>query len=478
MNKSTRQKAAMDISNRIKSRSALRSYFVKNAIPTESNFAEFIDSVPNARDDGLVKGPGEPLNIEASEPDNGQKRALNFYWDFAEDHPHWILSLNPRAKATDPSTARPGFSIGDNKGLSRLFIDRETGNLGVSTINPAAKLDITGGQGNLTTTEGDIRVGNEALRFKLGVTLTGRFGGDVRIRAEGGTNRMMLGSGTEDVLTVQNGKVGVGTTNPSETLHVSGRIMSGSLSIGSWPASSRNAFFGTSALDQTKRTNYALLQSDNGTTSLNSPVAISLRIKNDTRMEVSESGNVGIGTAATPEHKLTVSGSLHASGGLTVNGNLSEHVEVDGSFYRQAGSVFITVDKSLFIRLKDGSNKFHFDTKEGIMRQSAWRSANLANSWVRFDNNLAGASYFKDSLGVVHLRGVIKNENPNSSGPIFRLSPATSPAARETFIVATSGGGGQVAAGRVDIDKDGRVLAIRVNKEWVSLSGITFRAAD
>ena len=45
-------------------RTELKSYFVKNAIPTESNFSDFVDAVLNQKDDGIVKPPGNPLSIE------------------------------------------------------------------------------------------------------------------------------------------------------------------------------------------------------------------------------------------------------------------------------------------------------------------------------------------------------------------------------------------------------------------------------
>ena len=55
----------MDINESIKNRSDLKSYFVKNAIPTENHFAELIDSAINQREDGLAKASGAPLSVEA-----------------------------------------------------------------------------------------------------------------------------------------------------------------------------------------------------------------------------------------------------------------------------------------------------------------------------------------------------------------------------------------------------------------------------
>jgi hypothetical protein len=105
------------------------------------------------------------------------------------------------------------------------------------------------------------------------------------------------------------GNVGIGTQRPAELLEVNGRIKSGALTIGLWPANpNRYTFFGTNALDQADPRNYALLQAaadvDKGVTYLNSPVSIHFRIGNAEKMALANNGNVGIGTMepAAPLH--------------------------------------------------------------------------------------------------------------------------------------------------------------------------------
>ncbi|HEX2091720.1 MAG TPA: hypothetical protein VHG28_04925, partial [Longimicrobiaceae bacterium] len=88
-----------------------------------------------------------------------------------------------------------------------------------STAAPGARLDVAGGS-DVGTTEGDFRVGSDAHRLKVGVTLTGPGAGDARMRAEGGNSRLILGAGGTDVLTVHGNNVGIGTTSPTYKLHV------------------------------------------------------------------------------------------------------------------------------------------------------------------------------------------------------------------------------------------------------------------
>jgi len=129
-------------------RATLKSYFKKNAIPTESNFAELIEGALNQKDDGIVKQDGEPLSIAAAGDANGPQKVINFYGNLPDQDPAWTLQLNPRADQSKLESAKAGFSISEGQGPSRLFIDKATGNVGVGTITPIGKLDVfTGGDG-------------------------------------------------------------------------------------------------------------------------------------------------------------------------------------------------------------------------------------------------------------------------------------------------------------------------------------------
>lgn len=132
----------MDINK--KDRVTLKSYFRKNLIPTESNFADLIDGMLNQKDDGIAKLPGDPLSIGAAGEASGPQKLINFYGNLADPNPAWTLQLNPRADQGNPASNKVGFSIGDGQGASRLFIDSATGNIGIATIKPEAKLHVQG----------------------------------------------------------------------------------------------------------------------------------------------------------------------------------------------------------------------------------------------------------------------------------------------------------------------------------------------
>jgi hypothetical protein len=126
-----------------KNRTDLKSYFVKNAIPTEGNFVDLIDSQLNQSQDGVFKPDGDALSMVATPGD--QKRVLRLYASYPAVNPDWMISLNPvQDPAAAGSASRLGFGITDGTGKTRLFIDAATGQLGVGTNTPQCALDVAG----------------------------------------------------------------------------------------------------------------------------------------------------------------------------------------------------------------------------------------------------------------------------------------------------------------------------------------------
>ncbi len=122
--------------------------------------------------------------------------------------------------------ADTGLYINQPTGLAGYFdgVVEVNGNLGVGVSQPDAQLQVKGGNWNPGTTEGDFKVGNSTHRFKIGVAMLGGGAGDVRMRADGGTSRLILGSALNDVLAVNDTRVGIGTLTPNYTLDVRGDI--------------------------------------------------------------------------------------------------------------------------------------------------------------------------------------------------------------------------------------------------------------
>jgi hypothetical protein len=163
----------------LKPRQDLKARFVRNAIPTEQDFQDLIDSPLSQSDDGIFRSSGEPLSVVATnEP---QRRCLRLYWDTPSGAavPDWLISLNPPPTAPAGSSQR-GLGIVDGAGNTRLFLDA-AGNLGVGTNQPQAKLHVAGGarlEGPLTvagasTLSGAVSI-NNALTVSGELTTSGR----------------------------------------------------------------------------------------------------------------------------------------------------------------------------------------------------------------------------------------------------------------------------------------------------------------
>ncbi|HEU5218313.1 MAG TPA: hypothetical protein VFU23_06630 [Gemmatimonadales bacterium] len=201
----------------IKNRTDLKSYFVKNAIPTEGNFADLIDSGLNQAQDGVFKLEGEPLTIVAAA--GAQKRALRLYSVYPAANPDWMVNLTP---ALDPAnaatTSRPGLGIADATGNTRLLIEAGTGRIGLGTtqLNLPAKLCLGMDIANTKLALHD----HPTDTYGLGIQ-----GGQLRIHVGNPGARFSFlnaPAGAEVVTILGSGRVGLGIAAPGEMLSIAG----------------------------------------------------------------------------------------------------------------------------------------------------------------------------------------------------------------------------------------------------------------
>jgi hypothetical protein len=212
------------MATRSKTRSELKQYFVKNAIPTESNFAELIDGQLNQSDDGVFKQPDQPLAVVAAGGE--QKRVLQLYSAYPATNPDWLLSLNPRPIGATSGTAA-GLGIVDGTGATRLMLDA-AGNLAVT--------------GNLGV-GGDLQVNGARIRNSSGLGLLEANANDLlRINPDGAfpaiavykpmslvTGGLVVGSLAP---AAQGELVVTGSASIGNTLKVAELVVTGSASIG------------------------------------------------------------------------------------------------------------------------------------------------------------------------------------------------------------------------------------------------------
>lgn len=98
----------------------------------------------------------------------------------------------------------------------------------------------------------------------------------------------------------------------------------------------------------------------------------------------------------------------------------------------------------------------------------AWNAPTLLNSWVNFAGGYLAAGYYRDAMGVVHLRGMIKSGVVGSSA--FDLPAGYRPTAQTRFACESNSGHGVV----VVQSATGSVVPGVGSNAWFSLDGITF----
>ncbi|QZN86606.1 siphovirus ReqiPepy6 Gp37-like family protein [Cellulomonas sp. C5510] len=107
-----------------------------------------------------------------------------------------------------------------------------------------------------------------------------------------------------------------------------------------------------------------------------------------------------------------------------------------------------------------------------------WHPMALENGWTAYSSTYASPAFTRTSLGLVKLRGLIKNavQSPSAGGVIARLPAGFRPSTLLMFASQISENGG--TSGAVDVRPDGSVAARHVAGGWTSLENVVFWAAD
>lgn len=401
-------------------RDTLKTYFVKGAIPKASEFAELIDSVLIKDEDNLSQVGADPLSIKAAT----DGRLLNFY-NAGQKQPTWQLTQKQDAPA--------GLSINSVSGdssTSRLFIDN-TGNIGLGTTETGnTKLTVAGD----TRLNGKVDVTgattlNGALTVK-GATTTTTLEGALTIAGllKANIGAAITGGATIDNLTTsKEGNVGIGTSTPKVRLTVQ----------------TPNDYDGDTLRLEVKREPAAYYLNLKSVTTPGVVRWVFDQINNGTTYSnvlTFDRGKVGIGTIDPSVYKLEVAGDTNVVGNLNVTGTI---------------------------------------------KQTSWvEVTDLRDNWRNFGGGYSTAAYYKDSLGIVHLKGFVTGGNVDWDGSrflgmatMFTLPAGFTPSGHRTYIVATGSATEPIKLGRVTITSDGKVVPNFGENYWFSLDGITFRAA-
>ena len=353
-----------------KTRTELQALFKAGAKPKGTDFYDFIESVLNIKDDGIQKqaGADKPLRVTAQ---GKEENLLDF--GIGDTGYTWRINQKPGGKKIS------GLNISNASG-SKLFIDSSTGNVGVSNKEPNARLHISQTESvdalrvddaeNDTTPfiidkDGNAGIGTKDPGAKLHVSgttvLTNGTGDSWFPYSDGnsyisGTNLIFRSSDNREKMRLTGGgNLGIGTTNPGARLEITGDIkITGARIRG------KDGF----GIVETNKKDWLRVNPDQQypAIALYKPVAIG-------------TGGLAVGTWGKPPV-----GEIWGKNGISIaQGSRTTHMNLDGTFYRYRGQVYITVDDNLYIRDTDGKIRFHFDTNTGTLKTQKLR---LGDKWL------------------------------------------------------------------------------------------------
>lgn len=322
-----------------------------------------------------------------------------------------------------------------NVDAGTFFVDVSTNRVGIGTSSPLRLLHLQDG-----SVDGDarIRMQNDAQVFDIG--LVGSAADSFIIRDNtAATDVVRIDTGSPaNSLRVTSSGVGIGTTTPSEKLHVNGNVLAaGNINISkSAPALNIRDTGGTSGFQsvyfvndsdifsvQTRNdsgvfiaTDYAINRDVNGAS------AHRFSTQGSERMRISSSGYVGIGTSS-PSEQLSATANISATNFYVTGGGDTSTNGISGEFAHgdiNSKSLVIRADPNnagggTAMRFEvDGSEAARFDSSGNLL---------VAQSSTTFpgSGNTTTGHAIRDYGEVFHSvsSGTVLNLNRNTSdGPI------------------------------------------------------------
>ena len=363
----------------------------------------------------VKKGPGDIIRAQDWNEAQAQARAQ------VEGHAHTGApgqGVKLTGDAIAPDAALAVRSLAATDGLSakgRVFLDE----IDRLTAGVGASLPLRGGTlGGEVVAGGGLRMADADIRFRSGTDTNhglGYYGGGKNfagLNLDGpvlyGFAGGVLGTNVGGIQRAALTWDSAGNVGvPTGTVQAPAGGTLGALTIGPWPPGPGGyASIGSNALDQTQPVNYALL----------------------------------VGTGSEP-------------GKTFLNSPVAIGFRIRNAEWMTLGS--------------DGS--LAMSGRLRVAQQEPWTTASLVNGWQHYPG-WGPAGFMKDSLGFVHLRGLL---HLGTMGQVaFTLPVGYRPEIHYLHCLTT----GIELTGRINVFSDGTVVMAAGNNGWMSLDGIVFLA--
>jgi hypothetical protein len=122
--------------------------------------------------------------------------------------------------------------------------------------------------------------------------------------------------------------------------------------------------------------------------------------------------------------------------------------------------------RNLFDRIRAGD-------KPAAKPVSGWRDIEndgFRSGWSNYGGQFSPAAYFRDSNGIVHLRGLIQNGQLGVGNEVCVLDETCRPEYRVALSSICNGNWA-----RIDVLPTGELVVMNATVTWVSLDGLSFR---
>lgn len=130
-------------------RTRLKDNFKNGTKPAESDFADLIDSMINALDDGIDKSDKDGLKVSQL---MGSGRLMSFYENLSAQEPQWFIELGPnennhsnlRINTPHADEGHCVLSLRSLKSASRSGGEQKPVGVGINKTHPQCELDVDG----------------------------------------------------------------------------------------------------------------------------------------------------------------------------------------------------------------------------------------------------------------------------------------------------------------------------------------------